>query len=241
MTPSELRILSSHLPISNAQIDELKRTNRHEKSRLPNPDLNQLNAAEDEPPNGGVLAWLQVLGSFFCTFNMGGLNMSFGTFQAFYQLKFLPNCSPSKTAWIGIFMLVELEPDLGLIFRTGSFQNFSVFFSGLVVGPLVDKGYFRDCFHGGSVMLVTSLVLTSFCKTWLQLFLTQGVWTGISMGIVFSTCIINITTHYSTQLGIVSGLAAAGASIGMASQYYCVMLLMVTRRDCLPNCCQGVA
>ncbi len=97
---------------------------------------------------------------------------------------------------------------------TGSFQIFAVFFSGLVVGPLIDKGYFRACFHGGSVLLLASLVLTSFCKTWLQLFVVQGVWTGVGMGMIFSACVINITTYFSTRLGLVSGLGAAGASIG---------------------------
>jgi MFS family permease len=113
---------------------------------------------------------------------------------------------------------MDHDQPLWLTIFTGSFQIFSVFFCGLVVGPLVDKGYFRVCFHGGSIMLLVSLVLTSFCRAWFQLFLVQGVATGISMGMVFSTCVINITTYFSTQLGIVSGLAAAGASIGTTSQ-----------------------
>lgn len=117
-----------------------------------------------------------------------------------------------------------------------------MFFSGLVVGPLVDKGYFRICFHGGSILLSASLILTSFCRDWLQLFLIQGVWTGIAMGMVFSACVINITTYFSTHLGLVSGLAAAGASVGAIHPrgYSLSKFANGRRRNRLSACGQGV-
>jgi hypothetical protein len=105
LAPSELPTLSGRQQLSNQQIAELKRISLHEKSRISSLDAQKFTVTVDEPPNGGFLAWLEVLGSFFCIFNAQGLNMSFGVFQAFYELTFLPNCSPSKIAWIGLELL----------------------------------------------------------------------------------------------------------------------------------------
>ena len=85
----------------------------------------------------------------------------------------------------------------------------------IIIGPLVDKGHFRKCFHGGSVMLLMSLILTSFCKTWWELFLVQGVWTGTAMGMIFIAVTTNLTTYFHANLGLVSGIAASGSSLGL--------------------------
>lgn len=91
---------------------------------------------------------------------------SYGVFQAYYETVLLPHESSATITWIG------------------STQVFLLFFMSVVVSPLVDKGLFRLCFHGGSLLLVASVFITSCCTHWWQFFLVQGVMTGAGMGLV---------------------------------------------------------
>ena len=93
---------------------------------------------------------------------------------------------------------------------------------GIVASPLVDRGFFRFCFVGGSALLVASLVITSFCNRWWQLLLVQGVMTGVGMGLVFSSGVVVLMSYFSRRMGVATGLAAAGGSTGT---YVCWVLL----------------
>ncbi|KAA6415079.1 MAG: MFS monocarboxylate [Lasallia pustulata] len=148
------------------------------------------------PPDGGTTAWLHVLAGHLVVFNAQGLNMSYGLFQAYYESLLLPSHSPSQIAWIG------------------SLQIFLLFSAGLLASPLVDRGLFRLCFVGGSLLLVASLVVTSFCTRWWQLLLVQGGLTGLGMGLVFSSGVVVLMSYFSRRMGVATGLAAAGGSTG---------------------------
>jgi hypothetical protein len=52
-------------------------------------------------PNGGLRAWLQVLGSFFLFCNTWGVTNTYGVFQTYYELDLLRNSNPSAISWIG--------------------------------------------------------------------------------------------------------------------------------------------
>ena len=79
---------------------------------------------------------------------------------------------------------------------------------------MVDKGLFRLCFNGGSVLLVVAILLTSFCTQWWQLFLVQGILTGIAMGLVFGSAVIVLMAYFSKHIGKATGIVASGASTG---------------------------
>ncbi|KAJ7881048.1 major facilitator superfamily domain-containing protein [Mycena olivaceomarginata] len=57
----------------------------------------------EEPtfPEGGLNAWLVVLGGFVLSISTFGYAVSFGTFQQYYQLTLLKDRSSSDIAWIG--------------------------------------------------------------------------------------------------------------------------------------------
>ena len=86
---------------------------------------------------------------------------------------------------------------------------------GILVSPLVDKGLFQWVFSGGSVLMVASMVLLSFCKTYWQLFLVQGLVMGVAMGLIFSSGIIVLISYFSKNLGVATGIAASGGSMGL--------------------------
>ena len=90
----------------------------------------------------------------------------------------------------------------------------------IIVSPLMDKGHFRLCFNGGSLLLVLSVLATSFCTEWWQLLLVQGISTGIAMGLIFGSGVIVLMSYFSKHLGLATGLAAAGGSTGTFYQSF---------------------
>lgn len=114
-------------------------------------------------PRNGRTAKLHAWTALLIVFNTWGMCNSFGLFQAYYERDFLPGTNPSSISWIG------------------SIQLALVFGLGVPVGRLIDKGYFRHIFHGGSVLLIVGVFCTSFCTRLWQLLLIQGCLTGLGM------------------------------------------------------------
>ncbi|KAK2759783.1 hypothetical protein FQN54_002517 [Arachnomyces sp. PD_36] len=197
LTPSDLPGMSSSQSLSRRQMYELDRVVRHENGGVvPTPLSEDDEGENDEPPDGGFLAWAHALAGFLVTLNTHGLNMGFGMFQAYYEKQYLAKESPSKIAWIG------------------SFQIFATFFMCLITSPLLNKGYFRLCFTGGSILMVVGLIAASFCNQWWQIMLAQGIAVGIGMGLSFSSGIVVLTSYFSSRLGVATSISAAGSPIG---------------------------
>lgn len=215
MTPSELPYFSGAL--SKLQEQELKHMTRHENRgdrnlrttptllELPHlgedgpssPVTKKPTQTREEPPDGGLLAWAQVFAGFLVILNCQGMNLSFGLFQAYYETILLPNTSPSRLAWIG------------------SFQCFGIFSMGLIVHPAMQRDiHFRYFTLGGSFLILIGLIATSFCTQFWQLFMAQGIVTGVGMGAVFSAGVAMLLDYFSSRLGIASATVAAGAPVG---------------------------
>ncbi|KAG8412690.1 hypothetical protein J3458_013131 [Metarhizium acridum] len=93
-----------------------------EKTLPPSPPtMPPANPAADVP-NGGVQAWLHVLGAFMLYFNTWGILNTFGAFQTFYSSGTLFSQTSSNISWIG------------------SIQAFLVLFTGFLSGPIYDRG-----------------------------------------------------------------------------------------------------
>jgi len=64
------------------------------------------NPVEPEPEQeGGLRAWLAIVGSFLVYFATFGVVNSFGVFQAIYQLDYLKDYSPSTISFIGTLQI----------------------------------------------------------------------------------------------------------------------------------------
>ena len=126
--------------------------------------LHKKSVPEDtlEPLNGRT-AWLHTLTGMLVVFNCWGLNNAYGLFQVYYEKVHLRGTSPSAIAWIG-------STQLALVFGLG-----------VPVGRLVDRGYFRLVFHGGSLIMVLGLFLTSICTNLWSVWLVNGLVTGFGM------------------------------------------------------------
>lgn len=153
-------------------------------------------ANDNSIPNGGLLAWIQVVGAFFLLFNTSGIVNSFGVFQTYYESNIMPDENPSRISWVG------------------SLQGCLVLFIGALTGPLFDLGYFRVLMVGGTLMLVFGMMMTSICHEYWQFMLAQSVCFGLGGACLFVPGMAIVSTYFSTRRALAIGFVACGSSIG---------------------------
>ena len=148
------------------------------------------------PPDGGLTAWLQVLGGYFLFFNTWGLINAFGVFQTYYSGTLLTNKTNSQISWIG------------------TFTSFLLCASPISWGPIFDIGSPRLLVLFGSFCVVFGLMMTSLCTEYWQLLLAQGIVVGLGGGCLFITATSILPSYFSKKRALAMGLAASGSSLG---------------------------
>lgn len=149
----------------------------------------------DDIPDGGIIAWLQVLGSFLIYFNNWGLANSFGVYQTYYERAW-PLESSSNISWIG------------------AIQSFLLSSLSLFVGPLFDMGYYLYLEVVGAILIIVGVMMTSLCTTYWQAMLAQGVCIGIGSSCLYIPSVSIPTAYFSKKRPFASGLATLGSSVG---------------------------
>ncbi|KAJ4349884.1 uncharacterized protein N0V89_008503 [Didymosphaeria variabile] len=142
-------------------------------------------------PNGGLTAWLQVLGAFFL-----GIINTFGSYQAYYETDLLTSSTPSAISWVG------------------SIQAFLLLVVGMICGPLYDRGHFRLLLIGGSFLLVFGQMMLSLCHEYYQVLLAQAICIGFGCGCLFIPSVAILSTYFTTKIATAMGIAASGSSLG---------------------------
>ena len=148
------------------------------------------------PPNKGLKAWLQILGSFLIEFNTWGLIYTFGVFEKFYRERLLHSHSSFSISWVG------------------SIQGALFLMVGVITGRLFDKGYFRIIHITAVLLFFFALMMLSLSKLYYQVLLTHGVLLGVSSGFLFNVSSLVLPRHFSTNLGLSQSLAYAGGPFG---------------------------
>ncbi|KAK5208754.1 hypothetical protein LTR72_001318 [Exophiala xenobiotica] len=151
---------------------------------------------DEPPPNGGWLAWMQVLGAFFLYFNSWGTLNTFGVFQTYYEASGTLHQTPSNISWIG------------------SVQGFLATLVGVFTGPLYDAGYFRHLVVAGGILVPLGFMMTSLCTQYWQTIVAQGIVIGIGNGCLFVPSVAILPQYFTTKNPVVNGIAASGSSIG---------------------------
>ncbi|KAF2162590.1 hypothetical protein M409DRAFT_69147 [Zasmidium cellare ATCC 36951] len=163
------------------------------------------NAVEEKPvsplvepqcPDGGLQAWLQVLGSWMMIFNTWGILNTFGDYQTYYESGRIFHASSSDISWIR------------------SIQSFMVFATGALIGPIYDRGHLRLLLIMGVFGVVFGHMMLSLCHTFWEALLAQGFVVGIGGGCLFVPSLAILSPYFNTRLGLAIGLAASGSSIG---------------------------
>ncbi|KAL4780273.1 MFS general substrate transporter [Aspergillus varians] len=153
-------------------------------------------ATSPPPPNGGLAAWLQVAGAFFLFFNSWGIVNTFGVFQSHYEDSLLTEYSASSISWIG------------------TVEGFLLFLVGVIVGPVLDKGYLKTLIAIGSFLVVFGLMMTSLSTEYYQIFLAHGVVVGVGCAFLFLPSVAITATYFTSRRAVATGIAASGGSIG---------------------------
>ncbi|KAL2260634.1 hypothetical protein VTK26DRAFT_5311 [Humicola hyalothermophila] len=149
---------------------------------------------EFQPPDGGLRAWSQVLAGIFLNMMAWGYPATFGVYQLYYRdtLK-LPE---AQVSWIG------------------SLQVFLAFAMCTVSGRLADAGYVRSTIVAGSFLVVFGTFMTSLCKEYWQIFLAQGLCTGLGLGIIFMPPLSVINSYFKTKRSSALAISATGTGLG---------------------------
>ncbi|KAF8921208.1 MFS general substrate transporter [Mucidula mucida] len=151
---------------------------------------------ENEYPDGGLRAWLVVLGAVCNNAATWGLINSWGVFQAYYETNTLSTVSPSTIAWIG------------------SIQYSLVFLPGLLVGRMFDLGYHKLPLLVASTVFILTTFLTAECTQYWHFLLCQSIVVGISCGTIYGPTMASVPHWWKKRLGLVLGIVAVGSSIG---------------------------
>ncbi|KAI9454244.1 MFS general substrate transporter [Lactarius psammicola] len=152
--------------------------------------------SQEDCPDGGLQAWLVVLGASCATFATSGFAVSWGVFQDYYENVLLKGTSPSTIAWIG------------------STQFALIFFPALISGRLFDLGYLRTTLIIASVNLVACTFSIAECHEFWQLLLFQGFGIGISSGFIFGLVMSVIAHWFKKRRSTALGINAFASSIG---------------------------
>ncbi|TDL24029.1 MFS general substrate transporter [Rickenella mellea] len=157
---------------------------------------NYLHGSEDDFPDGGLRAWLVVLGGFCNILSSVGFVNSWGSFQSYYELNTLGHKSTSEIAWIG------------------STQYALTFLPGVISGRLFDLGWYRLPLFVSSCFLVLTTFLTAQCTTYWHFILCQGLALGLCSGMVTGPTPTVISTWFKHRRSTAFGIIAGGSSVG---------------------------
>ena len=171
--------------------------------------------SKPERLDGGLKAWLQVLGSFCLFFTSWysytikenqrhyltdalyrGIVNTFGTYQTYYERELLSHVSSSQISWIG------------------SVQAYLLVVIGVVTGPIFDRGYLRTLLFAGSFLTVFGLMMTSIATSYYQVLLAQGFCVGLGSGCLFVPSLAVVATYFTTKRALATGISVAGSSVG---------------------------
>ncbi|KAF1985567.1 MFS general substrate transporter [Aulographum hederae CBS 113979] len=168
-------------------------------SNIPTSAFDSHSARPDENttyPEGGLRAWLVVLGSFCAMLAAFGIMNTIGVFQSHLATHQLSHYSESTIGWLF------------------SLYVFISFAGGLLIGPIFDFHGPRLLIFAGSILLVLSILLLGNCTQYWHFLLDFSVLGGLGTSLLFTPAISSIGHFFLARRGFATGLAAAGGSVG---------------------------
>ncbi|KAJ5086942.1 hypothetical protein NUU61_008249 [Penicillium alfredii] len=148
------------------------------------------------PPDGGLQAWLVVLGAFCGLFVSFGWINCIGVFQTYYESHQLSNLSTSTVTWIT------------------SLETFVMFLGGPIFGTLFDSYGPRWILLMGTFLHVFGLMMASLSTEYYQFILAQGICSPFGASAIFNASVNSVSTWFAKRRAFALGVTASGSSLG---------------------------
>ncbi|KZT31340.1 MFS general substrate transporter, partial [Sistotremastrum suecicum HHB10207 ss-3] len=131
---------------------------------------------------------------------------TFGVYEDFYKRHYLINESSSNIRY------GTNADDCSWI---GSAQWSLLFGLGIIAGPLLDKGYFRQMLFLSTLIYLLSSFTLALAKEnqYYQIFLTQGLGLGLSTGLTWGPTFAVAASHFVSHRVLAMGLVSAGSGL----------------------------
>ncbi|KAI8092657.1 major facilitator superfamily domain-containing protein [Halteromyces radiatus] len=147
-----------------------------------------------EAPDGGI-SWLSVIGCFCGLFATQGYGYSWGVYLDYYNSNVYPGELTNLT-WIGSLWF-------GLTNITGPFYVY-----------LCGKIGYRWMIGVACILSCFSMMMASLTTAVWQLYITQGVMSGIASSLIWFPCISAPQQWFSSKRGLAVGLGISGSGLG---------------------------
>ncbi|KAI1121798.1 major facilitator superfamily domain-containing protein [Nemania abortiva] len=147
-------------------------------------------------PEGGIRAWLVVLGAWSGLVASLGVYNSTGVIEAYLSRELLYHESPSTIGWI-----------FGL-------YAFMTWFCGAQVGPTFDAKGPRGLLIAGSLCTLIGVFALSFSTKYYQFILAFSVLAGGGASLLITPAMGSVAHWFSERRGLASGIAFTGGGVG---------------------------
>ncbi|KAH0546261.1 monocarboxylate transporter 10 [Cotesia glomerata] len=156
-------------------------------------------ANNQNPPDGGVRAWMILLGSFIINGVLFSIINSYSLMQVQLteKLKDLGETSAEAKASL-----------------VGSLTIGTTFFLSPIAGILTDKiGIQLTTFIGGLLAFGGMLLSSIFCDDVIILCLTYGIMYGTGASLAYTPSLVILGHYFKRRLGLANGIVTAGSSV----------------------------
>ncbi|KIY46612.1 MFS general substrate transporter, partial [Fistulina hepatica ATCC 64428] len=176
-------------------------------------------------PDGGLRAWLVVLGCFI----LSGSGLCWGQFSSFVSRQH----HDIADAAAGVFQEyyknhVFTDTTLGTLSLVGGILSFCSMTTSYLAGGLGDRYGYKKMIALSCMLTFLSILGASFMTKLWQIFLFQGVFQGISQGLSMPLYLALPSQWFLHHRALASGISVSGAGIGGAC-YSLVLRPLLTR------------
>uniref|UniRef100_A0A0W0EYB5 Major facilitator superfamily (MFS) profile domain-containing protein n=1 Tax=Moniliophthora roreri TaxID=221103 RepID=A0A0W0EYB5_MONRR len=178
------------------------------RNSAPCPETSSI-SEEEWYPDGGLRAWLVVLGCFMFACTTMAWGLAWGVLQDYYHTTMFPGTSLSTLSTVA-----------GLV-------NFVMNATAYVAGGLGDRFGYKRMILISCVLTYICLLVSAFSTKIVHIFLFQGGLLGFAQGIAMPLYVSLPSQWFYKNRGLASGFAVSGSGIGGGFQTLVVRQLIV--------------
>ncbi|KAF5346416.1 hypothetical protein D9758_012748 [Tetrapyrgos nigripes] len=160
-------------------------------------------------PDGGLRAWLVVLGCFMYGCSCMSWGLVWGILQDYYHTNMFP------------------ESKLSVLSTIGGSMNFTMNASSYFFGGMGDRFGYKKMIGISCFLAYACLLASAFSTKMYHVFLFQGGLLGLSQGIALPLYVSLPSQWFDKRRGLATGIAVSGAGIGAGIESLIVRPLLV--------------